>query len=308
MTWINFRRILKTGFFNFWRNGFVSLSSVVVMVATLSVIGGLIFVSAILDASLTEIRSKVDINVYFVTTAPESSIEDLKATLETLPEVESVGYVSREEALENFRARHENDQITLQALEELGDNPLGASLNIKAKEPSQYEGIARFLEEQGNASTDRSAVIDRINYFQNKIAIDRLTEIIDSADRLGAAITIALALVSVLITFNTIRLAIFMSREEIAVMRLVGATARYIRGPFVVAGVLYGVVAALLTLAVFFPLTYWLGSATENFFIGLNVFNYYLSNLGQITLILLGSGAIIGAMSSYLAVRKYLKL
>ncbi len=304
----NTRRIVKTGFFSFWRNGFVSLSSVVVMLVTLSVIGGLIFLSAILNTTLTEIKNKVDINVYFVTTAGEGSILSLKKTIEGMPEVMEVKYTTREQALADFKSKHSNDEITLQVLEELGDNPLGATLNIRAKDPSQYEGIAKFLTNQGALSSGDNSIIDKVNYFQNKTAIDRLSKIIDSANRLGFITTLVLSIVSIIITFNTIRLAIFISKDEISVMRLVGAAQGYIRGPFMVAGVLYGGVAALITLIVFFPITYWLGGVTENFFIGLNIFSYYLNNFGEFFLILVGSGALIGAVSSFLATRKYLKV
>ncbi|TAL49154.1 ABC transporter permease [Patescibacteria group bacterium] len=307
-TWVNIKRILRTGFFSFSRNAFVSLSSIVVMVITLSTIGSLIFLSAILNNTLTEVRGKVDINVYFITAAPEDDILAVQKRLETLPEVASATYTSREQALQEFRERHENDQVTLQALEELGDNPLDASLNIKAKSPSQYEGIAAFLQESPLLSRDGVSIVDKVDYFQNKEAIERLTRIIDSAERLGSMITVVLVAVSVLITFNTIRLAIFISREEIAVMRLVGASSSYVRGPFVVVGLLYGAVAGILAILLFYPVTYWLGGVTENFFVGMNVFDYYTKNFGQIFAILIGSGAAIGALSSWLAVRKYLKI
>ena len=136
------KRVVKAGFFNFWRSGYVSLASILVMITALSVIGSVIFVGAVLNITMTELSNKVDINVYFVTTAVEGDILSLKTKIEALPEVKSVEYVSRDQALSNFRLKHENDQITIQALDELGDNPLGAVLNIKAKEPSQYEGIA----------------------------------------------------------------------------------------------------------------------------------------------------------------------
>ncbi|MDP2704903.1 MAG: permease-like cell division protein FtsX [Patescibacteria group bacterium] len=300
------KRILKSGFFSFWRNGFVSLSSVLIMVVTLSVIGSIIFLGAILDSTLTEIRNKVDVNVYFVTSAAEDDILSIKARLETLPEVNEVTYVSREQALEDFKERHKDDQFTIQALEELTDNPLGAVLNIRASEPSQYEGVAKFLEGDNILSKEGSPIVDKINYFQNKAAIDRLTKIINSADKLGFVLTIVLVIISVLITFNTIRLVIYISREEIGVMRLVGASGSYVRGPFVVGGIIYGFVAAIITLILFYPITFWLGDITAGFFIGLNVFEYYLSNFGQMFLVIVTSGIVIGALSSYLAVMRYL--
>ena len=149
MFWINVKRVLKSGFFSFIRNGFVSLSSILVMIVTLSVICGLIFLSAILNSSLDQVKNKVDVNVYFVTNANEDDILSLKKSVEALLEVEKVAYISRDQALNDFKERHKNDEFTLQALDELSDNPLGAVLNIKAKDPSQYEGIANFLQKAG---------------------------------------------------------------------------------------------------------------------------------------------------------------
>ncbi len=309
MMWISAKRIMRSGFFSFWRNGFVSLSSVLVMIITLFVITGTIFLGAILNASLQEIKNKVDINVYFVRTAPEEDILVLQKALEALPEVKApVEYVSREDALASFRQKHQDDQFTLQALDELGENPLGASLNIRAKEPSQYEGIAEFLKSKSSLSKDGTSIIDKVNYYQNKTAIDTLTRMIDSANRLGFILTLFLVCVSILITYNTIRLAIFMSKDEISVMRLVGASMMYIRGPFVVSGAIYGVVSGFITLILFFPITLWLGNATAEFFVGLNVFSYYIENFAQIFFIVIFSGAVIGAISSFLAVRKHLKI
>jgi len=279
------------------------------MVVTLFVIGSTIFSSAILKYTLQEIKDKVDINVYLIRTASEKDILALKKSIDQLPEVQSpVIYVSREEALANFKTRHQNDQYTLQALDELGDNPLGATLNIKAKDPSNYASIAQFLDSRGTIASNGSSIIDKVNYFQNKEAIDRLSRIITSAENLGFLLTILLIIISILITFNTLRLVIYMSRDEISVMRLVGASANYIRGPFFIAGGIYGCISAVLTLMLFYPITMWLGGKTEAFFAGLNIFHYYTANFGQIFLLLIISGIAIGAISSFLATRKYLKV
>jgi len=280
------------------------------MTITLSVIGFVIFVGAILDSSLEELKSKVDVNVYFVTSAPEEEVLSLKSSLEQFPEVALVEYVSREQALENFRERHKDDQLMLQALDELDENPLGAILNIRARETSQYETIAAFLESDSALSESDSAIsiIDRVNFLQNKLAIERLSRIITAAETLGLVITAVLAVVSVVITFNTIRLVIYTAREEISVMRLVGASYSYVRGPFVVGGIFYGVVATIFTLVIFYPLVLWLGPTTESFFGSINVFDYYISNFGQLFLVLLLSGVVLGGVSSFLAVRKYLKI
>lgn len=301
------KRVVRSGFFNFVRNGFVSMSSIFVMVITLSVITSLILGSAVLNATLNELRNKVDLNVYFVTTAQEVDILNIKQVLETLPEVDKVEYVSREQALAEFTVRHETDQLILQALAELDDNPLGAVLNVKTKEPSQYQGVAEFLQGDSVLTSAGTRIIDKVNYYQNKTAIDKLSKIIASSERLGLLLTLVLIVVSVLITFNTIRLVIYVAREEISVMKLVGASNFYVRGPFVITGILYGIIAGVLTLAIFYPLLFWLGRFTENFFIGFNLFSYFMTKFGQFFLIVIGSGIVIGAISSFLAIRKYLK-
>jgi len=277
------------------------------MLVTLFVIGSVIFSSAVLNSTLETLKDKVDIRVTFVTTASEQEILNLKDKLEALPEVETVSYTSREEALVIFKERHGDDQLILQALEELGDNPLGSSLNIKAKEPSQYESVANFLQNEEFLSGGGVSIIDKINFFQNKTAIDKLSNIIDSSEKLGFIITIVLVIMSILITFNTIRLAIYISRDEISVMKLVGADSSYIRGPFVVSGILYGLFAAILTLLLFLPMTLWLGDMAKRFFVSFNAFDYYMSNFLEIFAIIIVSGVVIGAISSYLASRRYLK-
>jgi cell division transport system permease protein len=307
MLWVNIKRIIRSGFVHFWRNGLVTLASLLVRVVTLFVIGSLVFTSTILNSSLEQIKDKVDVNVYFATTAQEDDVLAIKSSLEELVEVQIVSYISREEALESFKKRHENDELTLQALEELGENPLGAVLNVRAKDPSQYETIASFLQGSNVLSQDGLPIVDKVNYNQNKVAIDKLSRLIDSGQKLGFIITIVFAAISVLITFNTIQLAIYTSREEIGVMRLVGASTTYIRGPFVVIGIMLGVIAGLITLALFYPITFWLEQATLNF-AGINIFQYYVTNFGEIFAIIIGSGAIIGALSSFLAVRKHLNV
>ena len=302
------KRVIKAGFVNFWRNGFVSLASLLVMTITLFVIGSIVFMGALFSYTLDQIKDKVDINVYFVTSADASSIMAIKKNLEALPEVAKITYTSSEDALANFKKKHENDEQTLQALEELEDNPLGASLNIKAKEPSQYESIANYLQGKDVLLKDGISIIDKVNYYQNKIAIDRFTKIIEGTNKIGIALTVILVVLSVIITFNTIRLTIYVSREEISVMKLVGASNRYIRGPFVITGIMYGFVSAMITLVLFYPITFYSTRATENFFMGLNLFDYYIRNFGQIFLIVAGSGILIGSISSYLAVRRYLRV
>lgn len=306
--WVKFKRILKSGFVSFWRNGSVSLASTLVMTVTLSVVLSLIFVGALLNSTLNGIRQKVDINVYFVKGAPESQVLELQKEVQAMPQVESATYTSETEALENFRAKHQDDPLILNALEEINQNPLGASLNVRAKDPSQYESIANFIQTKDLSTNGNQSIVDKINYTQNKVAIDTLGKIISSSQRLGGILAVFFALISILITFNTIRLAIYISRDEIAVMRLVGASQRYIRGPFLIIGLVYGIFASIITLIIAYPISYWIGPMTLSLGTGLNIYNYYLSNFFLISLAIILIGAILGIFSSYLAVKKYLRI
>lgn len=301
-----FRRILRAGAISMWRNSFVSLASIFVMTMTVSIIGSLMFLSALIDQFVSYVENKVDVNVYFVTTAPESAVLDLKAQLEALPEVAYVTYTTREENEQTFRLRHEDDRDIVGALDELGDNPFGASLSIKASDSVQFESIYQFVKDKQDAEVG-TPTIDYINYERNKVVIDQLTVVTDYVERFGLIVIVVFALASIVITFNTIRLAIYSSRDEIGVMRLVGATNTYVRGPFVVEGTLYGVVAGVISLILFFPLSYALKGASVSLF-NADIFSYYLTHLPLFILVLVLSGALLGAVSAYLAVRKYLSV
>ncbi|MCI0533116.1 permease-like cell division protein FtsX, partial [bacterium] len=255
---------------------------------------------------LAELKDKVDVNIYFTLDAPEEEIFGLKQSLESLPAVAYVSYTSRDQALESFEEKHADDYTTLQALEELDGNPLPASLNIKAKEASQYETIARFLEDKNALMEGDEKIVEKVTYYQNKTAIDKLASIIAGAERLGLAITFTLIAISILITFNTIRLAIYTSRQEISIMKLMGAGNAYIRGPFIVEGIMYGAISALAAMALFYPVTLWIGDATAKFFSGINVHAYYIDHLISIFGSTLLAGIFLGAVSSAIAVSKYL--
>lgn len=305
--WLTTKRIARYGLVGFFRNGFVSLAAILIMTITLFVVATLMVASAALGSTLTQLTNNVDISVYFVTTAPEDRIMQVKQALEAQPEVAAVTYTSREAALEEFRARRQNDQLTLQALEALPDNPLGASLSIQAKDTDQYGSIATFLESAPGVGSGADTIVDKVNFSQNQNAIERLSSIINASRSLGIAIAILFGLASILIAFNTIRLAIYTSRDEIGVMRLVGAGAWYVRGPFVVAGVLYGVVSAVVVLIVMYPIALSLGGPSERFFGTFNTFDYYISSFGIIFLVIMATGVGLGAISSYLAVHRYLR-
>tara|TARA_B100000508_G_scaffold60333_1_gene47320 strand:- start:357666 stop:358592 length:927 start_codon:yes stop_codon:yes gene_type:complete len=303
----NLKRICKAGLTSFFRNSFISFATVLIMTVTLMIIGSVMFMSATLTNVLDQVRDKVDVNVYFVVDAPEIEILEFKDQVEDLPEVSYVTYTTREDALAQFRERHKDDQLTLQALDELGENPLGASLAIKAVEPSQYESIAAFLDTDPVLGAGGVSIIDDVNYFQNKIVIERLNGITDAVERIGILLALVFIAASIIIAFNTIRLAIYSAREEIKVMRLVGASNMYVRGPFIIEGVLYGVAATIITIIFFYPVTFYFAEYTQEWLGGVNLFEYYTSNFGFIFIMLLAAGVVLGVISSFLAVQKYLK-
>ncbi len=302
------KRMIRSGFVNFWRNGFLSFSSIIVLTLSLLVIASLMFFSALSDRYMTDIKNKVDVNVYFALSAKEADILTLKKTIESLPEVASVTYISREQALAEFNRRHEDNTRILQGLQEIGTNPLPAALNIRAKEPSQYESVARFFEGKNALSKDGTAFIESVNYNKNKVIIDRLGTIISVVEQVGFAISIILALVAIIISFNTIRITIYHARDEIKVMKLVGASNMFIRGPFVVSGMMAGFIAAVLTLVVLYPIAYYTSQVTAVFSSDVTLLSYYISNFVQVVVVVVGSGVILGAVSSYLAVRRYLNV
>lgn len=297
------KRITRIGFINFWRNGWVSLATVLVMLITLFIVAALLFVNLLLTSTIARLQEKVDVSVYFKTDASEEKIIALRQTMLKLDEIKNIEYISKEEALQRFKDRHQENSLINQSLLELNENPLGANFNIQAKDPSQFESINKFLE-----SGNFDEIIDKVNFRQNKLVITRLSEILNSAKQVGFIVTIFMTIIAMLVSFNTIRLAIYTSKEEIGVMRLVGASNNYIRGPFIIEGAFYGISAALITMFIFYPLTFWLAPKAINFFGPPNIFSYYLSNFFSILALLLFVGVVSGSISSFIAVRRYLKI
>lgn len=307
MFWVTIKRVIKSGWTNFRRNGLVSYAAVLVTTITLSVIAALFLFQASLSSLIVSLQDKVDISVYFTVDAPEEKILNLKQTLEKIPEVRSVEYTSADEEVLQFRERHADDYLTLQALDEIGNNPFGGSISIKAKDSVQYETISRMLEGDSDVARENAQIIERINFAQNKIVIEKLNRLIAGAREGGLAVTVVLALISIIIMFTTVRLTIYMVREEIGVMRLVGASGAYIRGPFLVEGMLYGIFAWVITIILFLPITYFATRSLDGL-LPINLYQYYVSHLFSVGGMILLISLFLGAVSSMLAVRKYLNV
>jgi cell division transport system permease protein len=295
-------RIFHFGFKNFWRNGWLTTVTVIIMTLALLVFVWLIFFGVVTSRAAASIEDKIDISVYFNTNTAEDEILSIQQSLEGLPSVQSVDYISRDQALATFKQNHANDTTITQAVNELSSNPLEASLNIKAKNPSQYGAIADYLN-----SGNLSQYIDSVSYTQNQSVIDRLAKIVKTVEVGGVIVMIVFALLAGLVVFNTIRLAIYANREEIGVMRVVGASNALVRGPFVVEGSLCGAIAAFVALAVSAPILFAVDPYLNVFIPGINLFQYFLSNIFLLFIYLLLFGIALGAVSSFFAVRRYLK-
>jgi cell division transport system permease protein len=295
-------RIFHFGFKNFWRNGWLSTATVAIM--TLASIGflSLIIFGVITHAASSAIQSKIDISVYFNTNTSEDEILSIQQSLEGLSQVASVNYISQDQALANFQQTHANDPTVSQAINELDTNPLEASLDITAKDPSQYGTINDYL-----SSPDFAQYIDTISYTENQSVINRLAAIVRDVNIGGWALIVFLALVAGLVMFNTIRLAIYSNREEIGVMRVVGASNSLVRGPFVVEGVLWGTIAAVVSTILTAPVLYLVSPYLNEFIPGLNIFQYFYTHIAILFGEVLLFGVVIGALSSFWAVRRYLR-
>ena len=302
MNWVTIKRVIKYGYLNFRRNGWLSTATVLVMTMALFVLGWLMMLSVVANTALSSLENKIDISVYFKNNSNESDITAVKEDLTVLPEVAKVDYVSSEEALNDFRKRHKDNKLISDSLEELGGNPLSASLNIKAKDARNYAAISEFL------SAKNYPAIDKINYFENQKVIERLSSVVNASRLFGSALVLFLGFIAVLVAFNTVRLAIYTMREEINIMRLVGATAWFIRGPFLFEGMIYGAIASLVATFSFFPILWVISSPLSAALSGVNISSYFKSNFFEFFGIMVFAGISLGVISSFIAIRRYLKV
>ncbi len=302
-----FKRIITAGFNGFYRNRTISISSIFILVVTLSIIASIFLFKAVFNNSVEQIKSKVDISIYLKSDSSDATIISVKQKLLSIKNVKEVNFISKEDTLKNFREQYKNDAVTIKALEEIGTNPFGASYQVKANDTNNYNEIISRINEEGFLADDKKD-IDKINYVDIKDSIDKLNKIIVWFNSFGFIMIIIFAVMSLLIVYNTIRLAIFTFKDEISVMKLVGASDMYIRGPFIVESIIYGLLASIITISLFYPITKYIAARTIDFFGGYSVHQYYLDNALSLFLMLAGAGIVVASISSILAVRKYLSV
>lgn len=304
MTWTSFSRITKLGLTNFWRNRWLSLASTLVMTLTLLIITLFVVMTIVIGKTTDRIKAKMDITVYFKDSATTEEISDLQERLGSRSDVKEVRYISKEEALQIWNEQQKN--LRIKELVTPEENPLPRSLAIKAQDPDQLVTIADFLTNDANNS-----IIHKISYEENKVIIDKLLAITSFIKKMGGLFSAIFIIVSILVILNTIRLAIFSRKEEIEIMRLVGASDRFIKVPFIVEGSLYGLLACIIAVILMWvgifsisPLTnQYLGTAVTE-----NMEKFFFSHFALIFLMQFLVGVIVGVSSSLFSIRKYLKI
>jgi cell division transport system permease protein len=300
---IKLGRTLREGWANFRRNGWLTIATVTVFTLALLVVGLTFIFGLAAQTILTNLENKVDINVAFNVDVPEERILAIRDVLLKYQQIASVEYTSRDAALEQFVNASSDDPNISKALDEIGDNPLPASLTIHARQSAEYSVIANELEQ-----APFRADIYRINYAKNKKTIETIAQSSRSVRQTGIVLATVFILVSLIIAFNTIRINMYSRRQEFEIMRLVGASNIYMRLPSVFEGALYGALAALIATFLIIPAIHMVGSSILLFVAPDFLMAYYTSHWLVIMSALLLGGAGLGALSGYLALSKYLKV
>jgi len=297
------KRIIKIGWKEFSRNMGLNLATLSIMTTVIFLVTVFFFLGIISREIISEIEGKVDVSVYFKEEVLEEDINKVQFEISRISEVKEITYISKDQVLSDFIESHQGDTILIESLTELGYNPFLDTLNIRTWEPSQYEQVTTVLE--GDLFKD---IIDNVDYHQRKEVIEKVFTVTSGVNKIILFFSILFGIISVLISFNTIRIAIYNSKEEIAVMRLVGASNSFIRGPFLIQGMIIGFISALITFLISFGLTYGFDNQVETVLSGISIFEIFLSNFSLLLIIQIITGIGLGILSSYLAVRKYLKI
>ena len=304
---ITFSRVIKTGTLNFIRNAWLAIAAMAVMVVTLTIILFSLITTATFNNTIQQITDRIDVSVYLKDTVKASQRAELISSLKGLPNVGSVTYQSKEQVLQKYIKDNADNPSLLSAVSQT-DNPLPATIRIKPRDLNKLGEIKAYLSKPDVASLQS----DQPSYSgDRKEAIDKISHAANLLQRAGLIVVVIFSIVSVLIIFNTIQMAIFNRRDELTIMRLLGATTWYIRGPFVVESIIYGIFSAAISVALVKVMFMAASSALQATSLGLldiNYSSYYFTTHFWLLLTMqLALGILIGAASSTVATRRYLK-
>jgi len=298
-------RIFIFAWQSFWRNIWLSVVTISIIVLTFISINFLIVVNIITNEAIDIIKNKVDISLYFRPDVTEPQVLEVQTYLSSLTQVKEINYVSQQQALEKFRQKHRQDSVIIESLEELDANPIGATLQVQARNIDDYPTIIEVLDN----SKYNNLILDK-NFNDHQVYIDKIKNLSDNVRRIGFFTSGVFICIALLIVFNTIRVAIYTHRQEITVMKLVGATNWFIRSPFLLEAILYGVIACLVAVAVVYPLLSFIQPYLNNFFLTekFSIIDHFNKDFWQIFGLELLVIIFLNIVSSSIAIRRYLKV
>lgn len=305
---ISFLRSIKLALQNFKRNIWLSLVTLTIVILSLVTINILVILNIFTDVAVKNVKEKIDISIYLKPAVNEDQAYAVKTKIESISQVKEVVYVSKDKALENFKKRHLSDDVLLESIEELEDNPLGITLIIKAADTSDYPKILTQIE--GPEFSDYSNWIADKDFNNYRLIIEKLNSISEKIKTVGYIASGILLFITILIIFNSISVAIRNHHEEIEIMRLVGATSHFISGPFLAEAVIYAFFSWFIVIIITYSslkliqpyIIKFIGPITD-----FNIIEYYRANFFQTfgwQLILV---TILSLISASIAIRKYLK-
>lgn len=298
-------RVIKFGFMNFWRNIWMSFATTLIMVLTLFMISLLIVLNLYGDLIIENIKNKIDVTVFFQQDVSKAQIDELQSALSNQSDVEEVKYTSKDEALKDFQQKHGDNPLILSSISELEGNPLQDTLVIRAKNLDKYNEIKIFLD------TDKyKTIISKFTFDDNKEIINKVSSTLSIVKKIGLGVSIIFCIIVVLVMFNTIRMTIYTQKDEISIMRLVGATNAFIEIPFIIEGILYGIFASVISTLILYPIIIYTTPKINQFFqlVNVDASQVIMKNLLIIIAVQLLLGIFLGVVSSAIAIRKYLKV
>ncbi len=298
-------RLLKFAGQSILRNFWLSFVTTSVLLLTMLTVNMLIVMNVLADATIISIADKVQVEVYFIQGTSQDIQQSVHGYLAALPQVKDIAVIPAEVSLEAFKTLHADDPEILAALEEVDGNPIGDSLLISADQPDDFEFILTALD----SSPEFAPYIKERNFADHKMVIERLSDFSNQVRWGGLGLAGFFALISVLIVFNTIRVAIYVHRDEIAVMKLVGAQDWFVRGPFLLEAVFYSAAATVIMAAICGFIFKFMEPQIRSFFAGVDVSltTYYWENAIFIFGAQFLAFAVLSMITTLFAMRKYLK-
>jgi len=297
-------RIIKLSFQDISRNIWLSLATLMVLLLALFSINSLVAVRFVSDGAIAAVKSKIDISLYLQPDSTDAQISDLRTQIKALPNVAQVDYISKQDAINSFRIKYANNPEVLSALQELGQNPLSPSLVIRPQDFDQSDLVINELK------TITNPIIESQNFSDNTTILKKITSITKRINEIGLLIISIFIIISLLVVYNAIRMAIYTHRQEIEIMRLVGASNHFIYWPYLFSALIYSFFSVLIMIALFYPLLTLLQPYLETFFAGynINILAYFLKNFLMIFGVQFLALVFINALASLLAVRKYTRV